>query len=136
MYQFWKPCNASPAEESARTSGRPPWRSPQSAAQILDQIFELFKVLFLYTLQRLLVAANMVSWGNRSLICALPHSPTGYLGLQFSKLCNAYGVGASMSSGRTHSSNCASVTMPSVMADSLSVVPSLCAFLAAAAALS
>ena len=39
-------------------------------------------------------------------------------------------------SGRTHSSNCASVTKPSARADAFSVVPSLCAFLAIWAALS
>ena len=39
-------------------------------------------------------------------------------------------------SGRTHSSNCASVTKPSARADAFSVVPSLCAFLAICAALS
>ncbi len=39
-------------------------------------------------------------------------------------------------SGRTHSSNCCSVTCPSESAAALSVVPSRCAFLAIAAALS
>ena len=39
-------------------------------------------------------------------------------------------------SGRTHSSNCASVTKPSASAEAFSVVPSLCAFLAICAALS
>ena len=41
-----------------------------------------------------------------------------------------------MSSGLTHSSNCAEVTKPKTMAASRKLVPSLCAFLAMAAAFS